>query len=259
MRKYGYIVVEGPHDIEFVYRLLRPFGLKRVRLENDLDPYFEKLIPRKYPPDGDLQKRIPIPLFIQNDYHSLAIRGAIGDSKLIQTVEEYTAVLDKDQITGIGVLLDSDQEIDPRTRYVNIKKDLEDKGFHPADSAGFIADGPPKLGVYILPDHQSQGTLEDLLLGCASIVYPNLLASARTHIENAEKDGSLMKSDLDDLLKPSGRKKAVVGAIASVLRPGKAVQVSLQDNRWLKDETLDIPRVKAFQNFLVNLFEINII
>ncbi len=40
MPKYGYLVVEGPHDIEFVYRLLRPFGLNRIRFEADLDPFF---------------------------------------------------------------------------------------------------------------------------------------------------------------------------------------------------------------------------
>ena len=33
MRKYGYLIVEGPHDVEFVYRLLSPFGLERVQYE----------------------------------------------------------------------------------------------------------------------------------------------------------------------------------------------------------------------------------
>ena len=46
MPKYGYLVVEGPHDVEFVYRLLSPFGMSRVRLEKDLDPFFSPLIPR---------------------------------------------------------------------------------------------------------------------------------------------------------------------------------------------------------------------
>ena len=37
MPKYGYLVVEGPHDIEFVYRILSPLGFKRVRLESELE------------------------------------------------------------------------------------------------------------------------------------------------------------------------------------------------------------------------------
>jgi hypothetical protein len=32
MPKYGYLVVEGPHDIELVYRLLSPFGVDASRL-----------------------------------------------------------------------------------------------------------------------------------------------------------------------------------------------------------------------------------
>jgi hypothetical protein len=40
-----------------------------------------------------------------------------------------------------------------------------------------------------------------------------------------------------------------------ILRPGRAVQVSLQDNRWLRDTALGLPRVRAVQEFLMNLLE----
>jgi hypothetical protein len=52
-------------------------------------------------------------------------------------------------------------------------------------------------------------------------------------------------------VKPAGRKKAIVGAVANVLRPGKSVQVSLQDNRWLRDpRALALPQVARFQAFV---------
>ena len=57
MPKYGFLVVEGPHDVEFVYRLLNPFGLERVRLEKDLDDFMQPLVPRTFPHGGDLEKR----------------------------------------------------------------------------------------------------------------------------------------------------------------------------------------------------------
>jgi hypothetical protein len=38
MPKYGYLVVEGPHDIELVYRLLSPFGFERVQFEESPEP-----------------------------------------------------------------------------------------------------------------------------------------------------------------------------------------------------------------------------
>ena len=57
-----------------------------------------------------------------------------------------------------------------------------------------------------------------------------------------------------DLAKPAGKLKAVVAAVASVLRPGRAVQVSIQDNRWLSDkEALSTPEVAAFQAFVSSL------
>lgn len=108
MPKYGYLVVEGPHDVEFVYRLLSPFGMSRVRLEKDLDPFFLPLIPRDFPPDGDLQKRVPIPLFLQGATHAIAVHSAAGETRLIETVEERSITIDYSGLTGIGILLDSD-------------------------------------------------------------------------------------------------------------------------------------------------------
>ncbi|MCX6141687.1 MAG: hypothetical protein NTZ35_00560 [Ignavibacteriales bacterium] len=256
MPKYGYIVVEGPHDVEFAYRLLRPFHLSRVQLEADLDPFFEPLIPRKYPPDGDLQKRMTTPLFLQSDTHAVAIHSAIGDTRLIQTVEENADRIDMTQVTGIGIILDSDNAIIAADRYAIIKEGMQAKGFALPQAAGTVAAGPPKLGAFVLPDNHNAGTLESLLIECAQQVYPNLLQSAITHVNSVSADGTLMADDLEDFNKPAGRNKAVVGTIASILRPGKSVQVSLQDNRWLRDAALNIARVKAVQDFLVSLLEL---
>ena len=65
---YGYLVVEGPHDIEFVGCLLKKVHkLKRIVKNNELDPYWNLIIPKTFPPDGDLRKRMPVPAFFQND------------------------------------------------------------------------------------------------------------------------------------------------------------------------------------------------
>src|SRR5262245_36266109 len=102
MPKYGVLAVEGPHDAELVYRLLSPFGMKRVRLETDLDPFLEPLIPRTYPPAGDLQKRPPMPLFLQNQSHAVVIRSAGGDAELASSVERAAASIDFSRLTGAG-------------------------------------------------------------------------------------------------------------------------------------------------------------
>jgi hypothetical protein len=260
MRKYGYVVVEGPHDVEFVYRLLSPFGLKRVQWMGDLDPFMSPLVPRDFPPGGDLQKRVPVPLFLQNQSHAIAVRSAVGDSRLVETLDEsrlrINLKFDFDRMTGVGIILDTDREIPAADRYKAIKSGMQDKGFMIPDVPGTVAAGPPRIGAFALPDNDSVGNLEDLLIECAAEAYPNLLNTAKTHVDAAKKDTTLQEGDGEDLTKTPVYNKAVVGSIGAVLRPGKAVQVSLQDNRWLRGSTLQIPRVKAVQDFLVSLLEL---
>ena len=77
MPKYGYLVVEGPQDVELVYRLLKPFNIERIRLEADLDPFFVPLVPRTYPPSGDLLARVPVPLFLGSCTHVVAVHSPL--------------------------------------------------------------------------------------------------------------------------------------------------------------------------------------
>lgn len=260
MPKYGYLVVEGPHDVEFVYRLLRPFGLSRVRMEADLDGFLKPLVPHSYPPDGDLQKRMATPLFLQNTTHAVAVHSAIGDSRLVNTLEESKTRINLDSdfnlMTGVGIILDTDHEITAINRYTAIKAEMHAKGFVLPGSPGDVIAGPPRFGAFVLPDNNSVGNLEDLLIECAQATYPNVLTSARSHVEAARNDATLEHGDGEDLSKTPVHNKAIVGAIASVLRPGKAIQTSIQDNKWFRDGNLNIVRVKAVQDFLVNLLEL---
>ncbi|HVC92171.1 MAG TPA: hypothetical protein VND64_00695, partial [Pirellulales bacterium] len=139
MPKYGFLVVEGPHDVEFTYRLLSPFGFQRIQFEADLDNFLKPLIPRSYPPDGDLQKRMNTPLFLRNLTHIVAVRSAIGDSRLVDTVEENMSKCDAAAFAGIGLLLDSDKLVPAAERYATVKAGLAAKGFALPDQPGAIA------------------------------------------------------------------------------------------------------------------------
>lgn len=258
MRKYGYLVVEGPHDVEFAYRLLSPFGMARVQFERELDPFFAPLIPRQYPPKGDLQKRMSTPLFLQNETHTIAIHSAIGDSQLVNVAMDNAKILDDLQaVVGIGILLDSDKGISAQQRYADIKQELANQSspFKLHDAPGKInaIQGIPNFGAFVLPDNSSDGTLENLLLHSAEKIYPNLLAIAKNYV-NTAKNIDLNTAELKELNKPAGENKAIVGAMANILRPGKAVQVSIQDNSWLREEALDLPLIKSVQEFLQSLF-----
>ena len=56
----SYLEVEGPHDVEFVARLLPP-SFKRVQMLADLDPALRCLVPAKFPHRDDLLRRVPVP------------------------------------------------------------------------------------------------------------------------------------------------------------------------------------------------------
>lgn len=256
MPKFGYIVVEGPHDVEFVCRLLSPYGLRRIQLEKDLDPIFGRLIPRTFPHGGDLLKRVPVPLFLQNNTHAIAIHSAVGDSRLVDTIHENSMMIDYRQFTGIGILLDSDREVPAIARYEAIRTAMSSRGYTLPVQPGTVASGPPKLGAYVLPDNKTTGNLEDLMIESAQVCYPHLLASAKRHVDAAKTDLTLANGDGEDLTKIPVVNKAIVGAIASVLRPGKAIQTSIQDNKWFRDDNLALGRVKAVQDFLRSLFEL---
>jgi len=260
MRKYGYLVVEGPHDVEFAYRLLTPFGMKRIKNESELDTFFAPLIPRQYPPKGDLQRRMPTPLFLQNETHTVAIHSAIGDSQLINVMVDNAGILnDLNAVIGIGILLDSDKEISAHQRYTDIKQTLATKSsqFKLHDEPGKIhsTNGMPNVGAFVLPDNTNDGTLEDLLIDCAGLVYPQLLTVAKDYV-NAAKNAGINANELKEFNKPAGNNKAIIGAMANIFRPGKSVQVSIQDNSWLKGHALELSRIKSVQEFLNALFEL---
>jgi hypothetical protein len=255
-RELAYIAVEGPHDIEFVARLLKPRGFARVRQLPTLDPYWADLVPKTYPPDDDLLKRVPIPLFFQSATHAVAIQSAIGVSNLVSLIQG-TLDLKQNALPGaLGIVLDADDGQSPQQRFSALVTELEAKGVFaaaqsPANMGGVTA-GNPRWGIYVLPDNAAPGTLEDILLECADSAYPNLKQHAGTFVRDFDR-GKLFGDDMDDFNTPAGPKKAQVACISSVLKPGKAIQVSIQDNRWLEGSTLTLPRVAALSNFLRQL------
>jgi hypothetical protein len=57
MIQYAYLVIEGPHDVEFIGRFLKLKGFSRVRMMSDLDEFWQFLVPREFPYAGDLLRR----------------------------------------------------------------------------------------------------------------------------------------------------------------------------------------------------------
>lgn len=249
MVRYCYIVAEGPHDIEFLIRLLKPRGLNRVTQFDALDEFWKPLIPRTFPVDGDLLKRVPVPMFLKSPDVSVALHSAIGITRLAKTVEETWALITASQVFGLGVILDADDEETPPVRFQKLSAELAQTGLTLPPTPGVVTKGAPRCGIFIIPDNETSGTLEDILLDCAQVNYPDLLKKATNYIDNIDAT-QLDKDDLRDFRKQAGKKKAVISSITSVLKPGKALQVSLQDNRWLDGAAMDLPQLQTLQRFL---------
>ena len=246
----AYFVVEGPHDVEVVGRLLALHGLERVKWLADLDKFWTRLVPRTFPHQGDLMRRIPVPVFFASEGFSVAIHSAGGIGNIASVVEATFTALDEEP-QGLGVLLDADDD-DVKRRWETVVSALPTKD---AGSApGAVGQGTPRVGVYVLPDNDTAGTLEYLLVQCAEKAYPKLLKSAKAWIDPLDpNDESIFKNakERGDFSKPAGKTKAIASCVASVLRPGKSIQVSIQDNQWLRHpEALELDVVKQLRRFI---------
>ncbi len=246
--EHGHLVVEGPHDVEFVGRLLKMADLSRVKFRKDLDSYWHPILPTTWPINDDLLKRVAVPVFFQGPTHSLAVSSAGGDSRIAEDIEEMLSRL-KDP-HAIGALLDADEKHDPKTRFSSFVQSLGKRLPHLAMPVepGCVSGTKPRAGIYVLPDNANQGALEDLLVDCAEHFAPSLLGHARAFVSNAEPDFEEKKH--------SSRKKALVGCISNVYKPAKSIQTSIQDNNWVSQDTVRLPRIAAFDSFLKNLFNL---
>jgi hypothetical protein len=247
--KRAYFIVEGPHEVAAVGRLLSRRNLKQVRLAQDLDVHFLDLVPKVFPGiTGDLLARVPVPAFFRSATHSVVVESAIGVSKIAATFQARSNL--ELELDAVGILADADTDA-TRCRQ-KIANSLPDLDF--GSAADRIGEGTPRAGIFVLPDNQTPGALEHLLLRCGELVYPDLLIPVRELIERLDPDDSTVFAngkERADLAKPFGRHKATVACVGNILRPGKAIQVSIQDNRWLRDERVfEEPTVKALADFI---------
>lgn len=244
-----YFAVEGPHEIEVIGHLLKRRGLRRVTLKGILDTQFQALVPTAYPaPDGDILRRVDTPSFFQSSTHCVAIDSAIGVDNLSGRVKARRTRIS--ELHSVGILADADGDALSRRREIVAKLPELDFG----DELGGVAGQDPRAGIFVLPDNSSPGSLENILLHCAGTVYPRLLEGARKFIDPIDATDTNIFVDKDesrDFRKPFGKSKAIVACVSSVLRPGRAIQVSIQDNRWFREpQVLADPLVKNLQDFV---------
>lgn len=239
MRNY-LIVVEGAHDIAVIEKLLRLNGVdKKISSAEKLPEVWKRTIPSVFPfAEGKLDRITPIPSFVMNDDISVAIKNAGSDDKIISVLQQMLDTMtyeEEDQLDAIMLLCDADNKTADEKR----RKMLEDYVikddfiFETYNNNLFLNVAVKKIPtfIYVLPNNEEKGNLENLLLEAAEEVYPELLALADEYIKQASEYQEILK-------RTQYEKKAKIGCIVNTMKPGKANQVSILDDEWVSEETL---------------------
>ncbi|HOR78645.1 MAG TPA: hypothetical protein PLG04_07590 [Anaerolineaceae bacterium] len=245
------IAVEGAHDLALVQRLLSAFGFEQKRkLDNPKNPSenipsaVKRLIPDKFPAneERDIHKRPDVPAFHVKDEQCVTLIRADGDSKLVGGVSLAIHALSLDKVypSSIGFILDADNN-QPMVQFDGLRAEWFDKSrddpllkkYPLPSSVGVCTVDTYSFGVFVMPDNQSSGSLETLLLRRAKDVYPVLHEKADEFIQVVKntKDAIPPGSELGS--KGQNEGKAVLHAMTSVLKPGKTLQASISDNEWV--------------------------
>ncbi|MDO3411642.1 hypothetical protein QWJ34_17905 [Saccharibacillus sp. CPCC 101409] len=246
----SYLVVEGPHDVEVAGKVLKLHGFSRIKQIDDLYEYWIDLIPKNFPPEGDLLKRVPVPVFFQKEGYSVAIHSAGGFSKISKMLRGTLLNLltkNGEGLSSVGVIGDADSKPAEANFSILIEEIGDDSvSFSSCFSPGTVIDGTPRLGIHLFPDNSNKGTLEDLLIESASVRYPELFSGAKEFVSSVAPQHRKAWGLTDE-------PKVIVGCIANVLKPGKANQVSIQDNDWVSKYTRELPPIKELERFLKEL------
>ena len=256
-----FIAVEGQHDVEFVCGLLEPEGFQKEVLVERLDETFgRRIISTKFPHEGDLHKRVPNPMFLRRNDDWIAVQAAGGETpELVRRVRNVMDTLRPfpGTLSTIGIIRDADDSVAADQLSAMLEEtpkiaEIEGYSLNLPANPGEIAEGSPRFGIFIFPDNAGQGTIEDLLIECGRAVYPNLIQGAKTFVDGVDLN-LLDAKDKSLINKPAGMKKAVVACAANILKPGMSIAASIDQNRWLSEMTLALPRVRALADFLRRL------
>lgn len=251
MKRYYYFVVEGVHDVAAIGKILKQKGYVHKKYIQDVDNYWDRLIPKTFPFEGDLQKRVPVPVFYQNETDSISIVNSGGETNIPEVIEGSLLNLPFENLNGVAIFCDADtltasEKFESVCRMIQTIDDKQIRELYTDLSFNSIKNTNYKAGIFVFPDNSSEGTLEDFLLLGGSRHYADLYEPAQVYLES-----------IPDVYKKkwklSSENKVLVGVMANVLKPGKANQVSIQDNNWITEESLNDTNQKELKEFIDEL------
>jgi hypothetical protein len=242
-----YLLLEGVHDVAFVRKILSVcFGATRVKTLEDLDEATQRWMASFKWPFSQSGKTsiarlsVPAPEFLRLPTGEMVgLRNANGITELGRTlsVDLESFARKTIAIDAVGIVLDSDDQ-PPAARYEEMKLHLAAQQLPVPGALAQVSVSTPRVGVFALPDSNNTGTLEDILLALGGVAYSDLTAAAQVYARawHAKVAGDASK-EWREIKKPAGIKKATIGAMTAVLKPGRATAATIEDHCWVSDAT----------------------
>jgi hypothetical protein len=259
------IGVEGNHDQAFLAKIfckLLGFSEFKGKLTELEEPLWRKFVPTYPSKSGNLYTRLSMPSIVYNDIFSVAIYVGEG-SNLIQNlttkltdISELTDISDDSiSLFAFGIVVDADNKLPAEIaqEYHKSFKDFFSDFPATVSQNGSVIESLPRLGLYILPNNQTQGVLDTLICACGEVAYPEYMIRAKSYVNQFSLEEMKQMN-----WKPFDKEKAIVATVVSVLKPGKTNTTSIKDNKWISAETeQQIPDLQNLINFLKNLLNLD--
>lgn len=246
------IVVEGSHDVEVVARLLKP-DFHKAKDRTEVPLHWRRFIPTGLTQPNPLPIRVAHPVFLSAaDGRAVLIRAAGSDSqiptKLIADLKDLSGKIP----AAVGIIIDADNHA-PSERVAGINRALTAAG------SALSFSGPPgtmacvggcRCGVYVAPDNAAPGSIESLLLEGGAQNFPTLLGKARNYVQGIAEPDAPSGNTWNEFIKWD-RSKAVLHATGAVLKPGRPIHASIEDDPWFSGTGL--VTVELLRKFLTDL------
>lgn len=218
------VCCEGRHDHALLVKLLQALAWRKVEPQAEDPEYIRARLPRPRQLKGRLAFQLDrLPDFLRRGQGWLVIeaRGSVeqvlGDAT-DALIEQIGAPL-----TSVGLFVDCDTSVQAR-----VQRAQQVFGHRIATSITASAvmagkPGNPRLGLWVSPDNNRCGTLDDLLLESITIARPTLSTAAATFVNDHFSSTSL-----------GDQKKATLGIVAQQDTPASPLAGAIRTSAdWL--------------------------
>lgn len=250
------IGVEGNHDQAFISKVLQKllgFSKYEKLILNDLEPrsIWRKFI-KPHSNSSNLYERVNLPSILYTDTLSIGIYAGTGSNLIKNLINTLSNIDYENELIAFAIIADTDNATPDRVaqRYHKGLQECFPDFPNEVGETGSIREGSPALGLYILPNNRDSGVLDTLIRACGEIAYADYMEKARNYIDRFTEEEI-------QHWKPFDKDKAIIAAVASILRPGLTNTVTFAQDRWVSSQTeQEISELKNLTNFLKELLQI---